>query len=676
MEWRVLGPLEVVDGGRQLHLGGRRSRALVAVLLLHRNRSVSNETITDALWGERPPATAAKTIQVYVSRLRKLVPEDCLLHGAGGYTLRVDEGELDVARFERLVAAADGADPAHAVQQLDEALSLFRGIPFAELEFAQAEQARIEELRLHAIEARIDARLTLGEHESVVAELEALVRDQPFSERLRAQLMLALYRSGRHTEALDVFRNVRRRLVDELGLEPGRDLQELEVRILNHDPALLPARQDPANAARIRALLDRGRERVATEMAGATELDEVRKAALALGDPETAAEAESWLGQLAWARGDQAGSFAHLERARLLTERRPPSEAKALVFDLLSRRHMTAAQYGQAIRFGREALALYTALGDDGGRVESLNTTGTARAFAGDLDGARDLEASIAIARSHDDARALARASLNLAVVLEHYGEECGRVPELEREGRAAAERAVDMPLIRAYRAREPMRALSEGRWDDAKRISDEFIAEAERTPHYEERLARMIRAVVEVGRDNLDEGIRDCRRAIQLSRAVRDPQALYLTLAWTAGILGEAGHVAEARPWAHEALDLWTENGLAYPPAGWIVGVAFVLADDPKLGIALAAAQVPTRWLDAACAIADGDVERAADIVATTGFGAAEAGLRLRAAEQLLAIGRNAEADQQLKQALAFYWRAGASLYLRRAEALMAVSA
>jgi hypothetical protein len=156
----------------------------------------------------------------------------------------------------------------------------------------------------------------------------------------------------------------------------------------------------------------------------------------------------------------------------------------------------------------------------------------------------------------------------------------------------------------------------------------------------------------------------------------VRDPQALYVTLAWAAGVLTDAGHGDEAHACAREALDLWVENDLAYPPSGWIIAAAFVLRDSPKLADALAAARVPTRWLEVARAIAAAEWVRAADLVATTGMGTAEAGLRLRAAEELVSARRFAEANKQLESALAFYWRAGATLYLRRAETLMAASA
>src|SRR5438105_1251870 len=189
MEFRILGPLEVVEDGRALALGGAKQRALLAALLLERNRVVPAERLIDALWDDEPTETAAKALQVYVSQLRKLLGPDRVETRAPGYRLRVDEGELDLERFERLVAAGDARA----------ALSLWRGPPLADVSerrFARTESARLEELRLASLEDRIDADLAAGRHAALVGELEALVREQPFRERLHAQLLLALYRSG------------------------------------------------------------------------------------------------------------------------------------------------------------------------------------------------------------------------------------------------------------------------------------------------------------------------------------------------------------------------------------------------------------------------------------------------------------------------------------------------
>jgi tetratricopeptide (TPR) repeat protein len=419
-----------------------------------------------------------------------------------------------------------------------------------------------------------------------------------------------------------------------------------------------------------------GRTRLAADVSGAEELRDARDAALALGDPETAAEAESWLGQLAWVRGDQAGCFAHLERGLTLLGDRPPSGPKALVLGLLARRYMTAADYGQAVHFGKAALALCTELADDEGRAESLNTIGTARASSGDRGGLADLDEAIAVSRLHELPRALARACLNKAVVLEIYGEEMSPIPELEVEGLAAAQKSGDAALIGSYRAREPMAAYFVGRWDEALRLCDEFIAAASETPHYEERLPRIIRAAIAAGRGEPEKAIRDCRRAIQLCRAVRDPQALYVTLGWAAAIFGDAGRVDESQSCAEEALGLWLDTGLAYPPAAWILGPAYVLSGSPLIADALAAARVSTLWLRAARAVATGEWTEAADLTATTRLRKSEADLRLRAAETLMAVGRRAEAADQLERALAFFWAAGATLYLHRADSVMAVSA
>ena len=255
LEFRILGPLEVVEQQQRVVLGGLKQRALVAILLLHRGEVVSSDRLIDELWGERPPATAAKTLQAYVSRLRKALGSEVLVTRNGGYALAASAGQLDADRFEGMVAdarraLADG-DAAGTRELLGSALALWRGEALADLgyePFAQAEIARLEEARLGAVEDRIDAELMLGHHRELLGELEALVTRHPRRERLLAQLMVALYRSGRQADALDVYRRARRALDDELGLEPGPELRALEQRILTHDAALDP----PTHRPRIR----------------------------------------------------------------------------------------------------------------------------------------------------------------------------------------------------------------------------------------------------------------------------------------------------------------------------------------------------------------------------------------------------------------------------------------
>ena len=248
MRFGILGPLEVVDeGGRELGLGGRKQRAVLAVLLLHANEAMSQDRLVEELWPGRPPASAATSLQAYVSRLRRALGEDGrIVTTAGGYLIRVAAEELDLDRFERLVeeggSALSSGELELASRTLREALGLWRGAPLGDFRydsFAQAETARLEELRLGAVEQRVEVELALGREATVIGDLERLVREYPYRERLRGQLMLALYRTGRQAEALEAYRNARTVLVDELGIEPSPELRELHDAILSQDGSLL-----------------------------------------------------------------------------------------------------------------------------------------------------------------------------------------------------------------------------------------------------------------------------------------------------------------------------------------------------------------------------------------------------------------------------------------------------
>ena len=264
MDSALLGPLEVVDQGRLISLGRGKHRALLALLLLHANDVVPTDRLIDELWGEAPPPTAGKIVRNYVSSLRKAfgAEQELLQTRAFGYCPVLGTATLDSAHFEQLVEAGRRAlvegDPTRAASLLREGLALWRGPPLADFSyeaFAQGEIGRLEELRLGALEERIDADLRLGRHAELVAELEHLVGEHPLRERLRGQLMLALYRSGRQAEALATYQEGRRALVSELGLEPGRALQELERGILAQDESLdlpAPARRSRPAATRAR----------------------------------------------------------------------------------------------------------------------------------------------------------------------------------------------------------------------------------------------------------------------------------------------------------------------------------------------------------------------------------------------------------------------------------------
>jgi DNA-binding SARP family transcriptional activator len=260
MEFRILGPLEVYAAGQTVPLGGAKQRALLAVLLLNANHVVSVDRLIDELWGDRPPATAAHTIQVYVSQLRKaLAAEDVLVTRSPGYLLRAEAGSLDLHRFESMLEdgrrALGEGDPDAAARRLREALGLWRGDALADFSFepfAQAAIGRLEDLRLAAVEDRIEADLALGRHADVIGELDALIHTHPLRERPRAQAMLALYRAGRQAEALQAYQDARRVLVEELGIDPSPALQELEKAILNQDASLALAPAASSTAGRTR----------------------------------------------------------------------------------------------------------------------------------------------------------------------------------------------------------------------------------------------------------------------------------------------------------------------------------------------------------------------------------------------------------------------------------------
>jgi DNA-binding SARP family transcriptional activator len=317
LDYRILGPLEVWEGERRLPLGGGKQRALLAILLLEANRVVSTDRLIEELWPERPPGRPQTAVQGYVSDLRKVLelkrgpdePFQILTTRGPGYLLRVDPAELDLRRFERLLeegtqALAEGrAD--RAALTLREALALWRGPPLADFTYepwAQSAIARLEELCLACLEERIEADLAVGRHGELVGELEALVAEHLLRERLHGQLMIALYRSGRQAEALNVYQRARRTLVDELGIDPTLALQQLEKRILTQDSSLdlapaavgRPAPPQPApppdrsilvvarNRAQLRSLLP-----LAELLAGAKEPHEILVARLvpARADP-------------------------------------------------------------------------------------------------------------------------------------------------------------------------------------------------------------------------------------------------------------------------------------------------------------------------------------------------------------------------------------------------------
>jgi DNA-binding SARP family transcriptional activator len=336
MEFRLLGPIEAKADGELLHLGKTKQRALLAYLLLHANRVVSRDQLTNALWGDDAPETAATALHGYVSGLRKAIGGDRIETRAPGYVLHVAAAELDLAIFERLRGEARDLEPEAAVERLELALSLWRGAPLADLDavpFATVERLLLEELRLGAVEERNDAYLALGRHSEVVAELQALVHEHPLRERLRGQLMLALYRSGRQAEALDVYQSGRRRLAEELGLEPDKSLKRLEHAILEQDPALL---RSPATVG---SAVPRGAGSIGRRSVVAALATVVLAAAVAV------------VGVLAWASGD---GVSVVPNSIAIVD----SETNRVVGDVALGRQPTAVSFGIG--------AVWVGSGDDG----------------------------------------------------------------------------------------------------------------------------------------------------------------------------------------------------------------------------------------------------------------------------------------------------------------------
>ena len=265
-EFRILGPLEVLLDGQPVELGGQRQRALLAALLVHHGQVVSTERLVDLLWGEHAPKTATTSLQNAVSQLRRELGADVVETRAPGYIVAVEPDAIDAVRFEALLAQARGAPAAERAQLLRSALALWRGPALADLageEFTQGEIRRLEELRLDALEERIAADIELGLHREVIGELETLAASSPLRERVCALRMLALYRSGRQAEALQAFRDTRSAFVEELGIEPGAELQELHAQILRQEAGLAATGAGPAagdvESEILRALLERAR---------------------------------------------------------------------------------------------------------------------------------------------------------------------------------------------------------------------------------------------------------------------------------------------------------------------------------------------------------------------------------------------------------------------------------
>jgi DNA-binding SARP family transcriptional activator len=376
VDFRLLGPLEVESGGSLVQIAGAKERAVLALLLFHANRPVSRDRLVDELWGERPPATARHTLEVYVSRLRRALSTggggSLIESQPGGYRIRLEQDELDALRFERLLdegrsALAQGV-PAEAEEKLTAALGLWRGEVLADVAlepFAAGEVERLEELRLAATEARAAAVMVLGRHAALVGELKSLVASYPLREGLRGQLMLALYRSGRQADALAVYLDGRRRLVDELGIDPGSELEELQQAILRHDPVLDPpstatlerSSAPAASAAAAAPMAVQERRKVVTVVV--CELDESPALAQRL-DPEAL----------------EALQERYFERLKTIVERHGGTVAKSIDDTVMAVFGVPVLHEEDALRACRAAMEMRGALPEFGVRGRIGVTTG------------------------------------------------------------------------------------------------------------------------------------------------------------------------------------------------------------------------------------------------------------------------------------------------------------
>src|SRR4051794_31657656 len=438
MEFRLLGPMDVLDGDRALALGGLKQRALLARLLVEPNRTVSVDRLVDDLWGEAVPGSATKMVQIYVSQLRKVLPAGVLVTRPPRYLVQVDPEAIDVARFDRLRrtgrAALEAGDAAVAATRLREALALWRGEALAEFAepFAQAERHHLDELRLSCLEDRVEADLLQGRHTDLVGELSAEVAHSPLRERLRRQSMLALYRSGRHADALAVYQDFRRTLDEQLGLEPSAELRELERAILEQHPALALEHTD-VDAAGAQRDVQAGHEalargawddaRAAFERAGeqAESLDGWAHAMRFLGDGDAsldararafrayrrsgetraAARAAAWLAyDTAVFRGDDAVAQGWFGNAHRLLAGSDDGEAHGWLAFLEGEVALIAhGDTARAAELAMRALEIGRRTGVADLELLALSLTGLARVATGDIAGGmRELDQATAAA--------------------------------------------------------------------------------------------------------------------------------------------------------------------------------------------------------------------------------------------------------------------------------------
>jgi len=433
-----------------------------------------------------------------------------------------------------------------------------------------------------------------------------------------------------------------------------------------------------ADPERPRLLFRLGQARFHAEQAGGDLLAEARDGLLAAGDREAAAEAESLVSHLAWWQGQGERALEHARKAAALLAEAPPSRSKARVLAELSILLMLAGKTDEAIPAGRETLAIADHLELEDMRARALNYLGTSRVLSGDRGGLADLERAVAIA-VQGNLPGSVEAYVNLGSCLVELGD-LARGFARQAEGRQAAARFGITGWLRHLRAEQVLENYWRGRWDLALRHANEFIIESETdSAHYMESVCRLTRGRIGLARDDLPAALEDAEKQLAFARMATDPQVLNPALAFRARVALVTGDRDQASAYARELLAMLVEQGELHGGAEWPIDLAAVLVAlgrGSDLRELAASKAVSTPWLEAAAALAGSDFERAADQYAEIGSLPDEAFARLRAAEQLLATGQQAEGNTQLRRAVAFYRKARAVAYLRQAEALLAASA
>jgi tetratricopeptide (TPR) repeat protein len=506
-------------------------------------------------------------------------------------------------------------------------------------------------------------------HRLAARWIESLGRPEDHAEMLAHHYLSALELAHAVGEPTDELAGAAYPVLRDAG-HRAFSLNSFQAAVRFYDEALALA--SPEDEARADLQFRRAR---ALQLAGGSDseeaLEEARGALSAVGDLARAAEADAILAELWWHRGERDRAFEHLDRALALVEDLPASPGKAHVLSQVARYRALAESDEDAIRIGREALAMAESLGLVEVQAHALNNIAVAKEHLGDPTSVPDLERSIEIALAARSPE-VARGYNNLAAFYWTFGD-FRRACALMDEAVSAGERLGNASIAVYARALQTFQLFPRGDWDEGFRRADEFLAALESGgSHYSESDIRRVRARARLARDDVAGALDDVAKLLPAARRAGDPQVLVPALAWTARIYSEVGEPARARPYADEALAVASREVWVFDALAWY---AEELDCVSSIAERIENQQRTTRWTDAARAILEKNFAGAADVYFEIGDLLEEAFARLRSAEQLAAEGRRAEADEQLQRSLAFWRSVGATRYVRQGEALLAAA-